>query len=162
MPLVKLIEPPYAERLVRWCERTGAQRPLLLDLFADTSFCSPAPFGGRFLINFFCCHSPGGAGHLPVAGTGSPTPGQVPGSGRRQQFHSQSFKITKGWIRVGRGGARSAGPHVPLPKLPKYRGSGSDCGRASDVLHHFFRFICRSGLQDQVEHPDQFACHSDQ
>ena len=32
MFLVKLIEPPYAERLVRWCERSGAHRPLLLDL----------------------------------------------------------------------------------------------------------------------------------
>ncbi|MGI6143090.1 MAG: hypothetical protein ACOYEK_04430, partial [bacterium] len=28
---VKLGEPPYTERYVRWCERTGARRPLLLD-----------------------------------------------------------------------------------------------------------------------------------
>jgi len=24
-------EPPYTERYVRWCERTGVSRPLLLD-----------------------------------------------------------------------------------------------------------------------------------
>ena len=29
---VNLREPPYTERYVRWCERTGARRPLLLDL----------------------------------------------------------------------------------------------------------------------------------
>ena len=28
---VNLREPPYTERYVRWCERTGASRPLLLD-----------------------------------------------------------------------------------------------------------------------------------
>jgi len=28
---VNLREPPYTERYVRWCERTGARRPLLLD-----------------------------------------------------------------------------------------------------------------------------------
>jgi hypothetical protein len=27
-----LIEPPYTERYVRWCERTGASHPLLLNL----------------------------------------------------------------------------------------------------------------------------------
>ncbi|MFI8712443.1 hypothetical protein, partial [Brevibacillus brevis] len=26
-----LDEPPYTERYVRWCERTGASHPLLLD-----------------------------------------------------------------------------------------------------------------------------------
>ena len=28
---MKVSEPPYTERYVRWCERTGASRPLLLD-----------------------------------------------------------------------------------------------------------------------------------
>ncbi|MFI8716095.1 hypothetical protein, partial [Brevibacillus brevis] len=30
-----LDEPPYTERYVRWCERTGASHPLLLDYIVD-------------------------------------------------------------------------------------------------------------------------------
>ncbi|WP_218944072.1 hypothetical protein, partial [Bacillus aquiflavi] len=33
-----LIEPPYTEPYVRWCERSGANHPLLLDLSVHEGF----------------------------------------------------------------------------------------------------------------------------
>ena len=54
-------------------------------LFADSSSCSPAPFGGRFLMSFPFRHSLPGAGLLLVTGTGPPIV-RLPGSGRKQEF----------------------------------------------------------------------------
>ncbi|MDR7319706.1 hypothetical protein J2X83_006055 [Brevibacillus nitrificans] len=38
MSFVKLNEPPYTERYVRWCERTGVSHSLLLD-FVTLMLC---------------------------------------------------------------------------------------------------------------------------
>ena len=59
-------------------------------MFADSSVYSPAPYGGRFLMNFFFRHSPQGAGLLLVTRAGL-LKTQPPGSGRRQMLHFSYF-----------------------------------------------------------------------
>ena len=53
-----------------WSQLPADYWLILSCLLADSSSCSPAPFGGRFLMSFPFRHSLSGAGLLLVTGTG--------------------------------------------------------------------------------------------